>query len=231
MSVSPPSKGIRRTGSPDTGHGDVRERLLSAAAEVFAVSGYHASRVSDIVGRAGVAQGTFYLYFRSKEAIFLELADRFFARILAEGLDAYDPRDAASPEDVVAQVRAMWRVGIIRSREQPALVMTIVRDAPSLGPAVRDLVRGFYEHVADGVAAYMTVASERGLVRRLDPRLAGWLLTGLAERAMYYAVAIAPEADADWLADQLMTLEGGGLLAHWDDAWLTARAAEGGRSR
>ncbi|HUY51916.1 MAG TPA: TetR/AcrR family transcriptional regulator [Streptosporangiaceae bacterium] len=209
----------------------MRERLVSAAAEVFAVSGYHASKVSDIVGRAGVAQGTFYLYFRSKEAVFLELVDRFFTKTLAETLGAADPHEAATAADVAAQVRAMWRTLIVRCRQQPAAATAVLRDAPALGPEIRDRVRGYYEAIADGVAAYITVASRRGLTRRVDARLAGWLVQGLVDRAMYYALVIDPGADAGWLADQLMTVEGGGLLTHWDDAWLTPRAPEGGRSR
>ncbi len=231
MSVRTSQSRGRRPAAADAADGDTRERLVSAAAQVFAASGYHASRVSDIVARAGVAQGTFYLYFRSKEAVFLELVDRFFTRAIGETLGANDPRDAAGPRDVVAQVRAMWRTLIVRGREQPALVMAIVRDGASLGPAAGERVRGYYQRVAEDVAAYVTVALERGLMRRLDPRLVGWLVTGLIERAMYYAVAIAPEADAGWLADQFMTIEGGGLLTRWDDAWLTHAPPEGRRSQ
>ena len=210
----------RRVGRPAADSG-VRERLVSAAAEVFAVSGYHASRVSDIVARAGVAQGTFYLYFPSKEAVFLELVDRFFTRTLAETLGAADPAEAATAADVAAQVRAMWRTLIVRCRQQPAAAMAVLRDAPALGPDMRDRVRGYYERIAGAVAAYITVASGRGLARPVDARLAGWLVQGLVDRAMYYALVLDPGADADWLADQLMTVEGGGLLTHWDDAWLT----------
>ena len=79
------------------------------------------------------------------------------------------------------------------------------------------------------MAAYVAVASRRGLARQVDPWLAGWLVQGLVDRAMYYALVIKPGADPDWLADQLMTMEGGGLLTHWDDTWLT-RARKGRRS-
>ena len=210
---------------------DVRERLVASAAEVFAGDGFHASRVSDIVRGAEVAQGTFYLYFESKEAVFLELLERFFARILAETLGANDPREATTHERVVAQVRRMWRVLIVHCREEPALVTAILHDAPSLGPEVRALVRHSYERVAEALAGYAAVAWERGLVRPVDPRLAGWLVQGLADRAMYYAVVIDPQADVDRLADQLTTVECGGVLTRWDQTWLDPSAAEGSAPR
>jgi AcrR family transcriptional regulator len=209
----------------------VRERLVASAAEVFARDGFHASRVSDIVSGADVAQGTFYLYFESKEAIFVQLVERFFARLLAETLGAHDPRAATTHEQVVAQVRRMWRALIVRSREEPALVTAILHDAPSLGSDVRALVRRSYERVAEGLAGYAAVAWERGLVRQVDPRLAGWLVQGLAERAMYYAVVIDPQADVDRLADQLTTVECGGVLTRWDQTWLDPSAAEGSAPR
>ncbi|UVI30739.1 TetR/AcrR family transcriptional regulator [Paenibacillus spongiae] len=58
-----------------------REQLLAVAVERFAKYGYHSTKISDIVAQAGVAQGTFYWYFKSKEAIALEII-----RVGREGL-------------------------------------------------------------------------------------------------------------------------------------------------
>lgn len=54
-------------------NGERRQELLDIAVELFARNGYHQTKVSDIVRQAGVAQGTFYWYFKSKEAIALEI--------------------------------------------------------------------------------------------------------------------------------------------------------------
>lgn len=54
---------------------DKRRRILQAAVKVFARRGYFAARVSDIAARAGVADGTIYLYFDSKEDILVSLFD------------------------------------------------------------------------------------------------------------------------------------------------------------
>jgi AcrR family transcriptional regulator len=51
-----------------------REQILSAARDVFAEKGYESATISDIVKLAGVAQGTFYLYFESKKGVVVELA-------------------------------------------------------------------------------------------------------------------------------------------------------------
>jgi AcrR family transcriptional regulator len=67
--------------------GDRRSELLSAARAVFAVKGYESATVAEIVKRAGVAQGTFYLYFPGKEALagaFAEIAAERFVEVAAE---------------------------------------------------------------------------------------------------------------------------------------------------
>jgi TetR/AcrR family fatty acid metabolism transcriptional regulator len=61
---------------------DKRRRILDAAVRVFARKGYFSARVSDIAKKAGVADGTIYLYFRSKE----DLLGRLFDEVMSEHL-------------------------------------------------------------------------------------------------------------------------------------------------
>ncbi|TDG00738.1 TetR/AcrR family transcriptional regulator [Paenibacillus piri] len=54
---------------------DKKEGIIEAALKLFEEQGYHNTKVSDIVREAGVAQGTFYLYFKSKEDLFRSIAE------------------------------------------------------------------------------------------------------------------------------------------------------------
>src|SRR6187402_2020195 len=56
-----------------TAAGEKRERILTAAERVFAKSGFFSARVSDIAREAGVADGTIYLYFKSKDEVLISL--------------------------------------------------------------------------------------------------------------------------------------------------------------
>lgn len=77
--------------------GDKREAILRAATRVFARNGYFNSKVADIASAAGVADGTVYLYFKSKEEILHSIFDRSVDQAVAdareqlENLD--DPRE------------------------------------------------------------------------------------------------------------------------------------------
>lgn len=64
---------------------DKREAILRAAITVFARKGYFNSKVSDIAGEAGIADGTVYLYFKSKDEILHSVFDRAMAEFIAEG--------------------------------------------------------------------------------------------------------------------------------------------------
>jgi AcrR family transcriptional regulator len=69
------------------GRSDRRGQLLSAARHVFSKKGYDEATVAEIVTRAGVAQGTFYLYFPGKEALagaFAELVSERLAELAEE---------------------------------------------------------------------------------------------------------------------------------------------------
>ena len=58
-----------------------RAAVLEAARTRFADEGYHATSIDDIIETAGIARGTFYLYFESKRAIFDELLDELFTTL------------------------------------------------------------------------------------------------------------------------------------------------------
>jgi TetR/AcrR family transcriptional regulator, fatty acid metabolism regulator protein len=64
---------------------DKREAILRAAIKVFANKGYFNSKVADIAGQAGIADGTVYLYFKSKDEILHSIFDRAMAEFIAEG--------------------------------------------------------------------------------------------------------------------------------------------------
>lgn len=67
---------------------DTKDKLIEVAKELFSQKGYHETRVSDIVKKADVAQGTFYFYFKSKEDLFLNLIKKLHGELL-EKLSKY----------------------------------------------------------------------------------------------------------------------------------------------
>src|ERR1700752_90645 len=100
-----------------------RQVLLRAARDVFATKGYHEAKIDDIVARAKVAKGTFYLYFPDKRSVFSELVDGLFARLGAAILKV-DPG-----EDVEAQVKHNIRaiVAVLLDDKDLTLLLSYAR--------------------------------------------------------------------------------------------------------
>lgn len=73
---------------------DKREGIVEAALKLFEEQGYHQTKVSDIVREAGVAQGTFYLYFQSKEDLF-----RSIAKSCLDDISNALKRESIEPDD------------------------------------------------------------------------------------------------------------------------------------
>ena len=58
-----------------------REEILSAAISAFSNKGYHDTSISDIIENAGIARGTFYLYFENKRQIFDSVLDNLIVEL------------------------------------------------------------------------------------------------------------------------------------------------------
>ena len=75
----------RTTGQARAVVTDKREAILRAAIKVFAGKGFFNSKVADIASEAGIADGTVYLYFKSKDEILHSVFDRAMEEFISEG--------------------------------------------------------------------------------------------------------------------------------------------------
>ncbi len=201
------------TDSSVTTESHTQERILEAAKLVFAEKGYHAARVSDIVEQAGVAQGTFYLYFKSKQAIFTSLVDTFFSQLLEEALSAAPIEAVTSPEQMLQQVHNVWRIILRHFRDDRSLAYLILREARCIGPEFEERIQAYYQQAVGWLADYASKGAKLGLVRPLDPQLAAWAVLGMFERTVYQLVVLEGRDDIELMADQLLELELRGLMA------------------
>src|SRR5437667_8376350 len=96
-SVTPPLAAPARKTRPEAASGAKREVILRAAIDVFADRGYFNAQVADVARAAGVAAGTVYLYFRSKDDLLVSIFEKTMREALAEGraaaADLNEPRE------------------------------------------------------------------------------------------------------------------------------------------
>lgn len=159
--------------TPRTARGTAtKERLLRAAEQVFADVGYHDASIVKITEAAGVAMGTFYLYFKSKLEIFEDLVDDLNRRVR----QAMRAASADAPDRLAAE-RAGFRAFFDFTAQHPGLYR-VIRQAEFVSPPA---MRAHYEKIIGGYAEGLRVAIERGEIAPVDPDVAAWALMGMGE--------------------------------------------------
>lgn len=159
--------------------------ILRAARDVFARRGYHPAKIDDIVAAAGVARGTFYLYFEDKRAIFEEIVDGTFAK-LGEAIlrvDTDHPTWSVG-EQVKENVRRV--VGALLA--DPGTTKILLSDAVGLDPAFDEKLISFYEGVGKLLEESLVDGQERGLVSPGDTRMFAIMTLGALKEVVYQAV-------------------------------------------
>jgi AcrR family transcriptional regulator len=74
-----------------------REKLINSAIKIFSRKGYFNTKISDIVKDAGLAQGTFYIYFKSKKDIFAEIVNFVVSEIECT-IKKFERKEGSPPE-------------------------------------------------------------------------------------------------------------------------------------
>ncbi len=199
----------RKATREDPRSSNKRERILEAAVRVFAKHGFHGTRVSEIAKAAGVADGTIYLYFKSKDELLVSLFEDRVERLLAF-LETELPRAKSAPDKLRRVIEI--QLGLLDGERDLAEVVTVIlRQSTKLmkeyaapkftayldtigrvvaeGQAAGELRTDVSPHLAaraifgalDGIAMTWALGkADRGGLARASGQLAAIVLRGLA---------------------------------------------------
>jgi AcrR family transcriptional regulator len=191
---------------------DRRRQLLDAATTVFAEKGYRNAGVGDIIARAGVARGTFYLHFTSKQEIFLAIVEDFHGRV-TRALEAVDAEAAdAAAAGTHAALQASFRSWLGFFAADRDATRVILREASSIDPRFEKGFAEVRQVAAAHFAARFRALQQRGAVRAsIDPDLAAHLQLGMFDELLNVYILGDEHADLDALARNLADFEWSGV--------------------
>jgi len=150
-----------------------RVKLLRAAEKVFGNVGFYEARISEITRVAGVAAGTFYLYFDSKEELLRALIRQInhdLRRALSEGTNHLTNRAEAEARG--------FEIFFYEFLPRHRKLYRIIKQAEFADPPIYEW---YYERLAKGYARRLRAAMDQGELRDWDEHLAACALLGIAD--------------------------------------------------
>ncbi len=184
--------------------------ILRAAKEVFAARGYHATGVSHIIKRAGIARGTFYLYFKSKHAVLERLLEDVIqeidSRVKIIGVGRNDPPP-------LIQLRANLSSVMTHLLKDRAITRILLHHAVGLNPTIDRKLATFEVRLIRVIERSLRYGQQIRLVRSCDPRVVALCVLGMMKEVIRTASASRrAEARLDALVDEILTVGLKGVL-------------------
>jgi AcrR family transcriptional regulator len=171
VTAKPQLAGAGGDKTPRTARGERTVRLiLDAAAAEFGERGYHDASIARIAQRAGVAIGSFYTWFNSKEAVFRALV----ADMSRQVREHVVPHILAAPDRLAGE-----KAGIAAYLDFVRTHKALYRIIDESAFVAEDAYRRHYVEVADGYAASFEQAFGRGEVSDGDWQVRAWAIMGM----------------------------------------------------
>jgi AcrR family transcriptional regulator len=177
-----------------------RAQVLRHAKRIFARKGYHRTNVADIIARARIARGTFYLYFQNKKDLFEELLEQVVNE-LTQRIERLRP--GAGEPDPVDQLRAnLTRVlnYVLAERE---LTDILLNHSTGFDHELDDKIQDFYDRIAALIKRSLDLGIEMNLVRNADTRAVSYAILG-GIKEVIGMLSRSDDADTSALVEEIL---------------------------
>ena len=183
-----------------------RAQILQRARDVFARKGYHQAKIDDIVAAAGVARGTFYLYFQDKRSIFEELVNRFYRTIAM----------AVSRIDVALPLEQQIKTNIARVLnvflEDPGMAKILLADVGGLDIEFDRRLLAFYSDIETLLESSLGEGQELGIVQPGERRVVAHFVLGGVKEVLLQLVRAPVPVDRDAVIRDIYSVLSTGIL-------------------
>ena len=189
-----------------------RDEIMAAAKEVFARKGFHDTTIADIAKQAGLAYGSIYWYFDSKDELFhalMAVEEGALRSHLAAALAAVGVSDGEAGEE--APLRTAVQATLEFFEADKATVKLLLRDAYALGDRFEKHLGGIYERFIDDIETFIVAAQQRGHVVSAPARMVAYTLAALVGQLAHRRLSTDDDVTAAQVADFVVALVLDGL--------------------
>lgn len=143
--------------------GNKREKIINAAAKFFGEKGYHNTTTSEIAEAAGVAAGTIYIYFTSKEELIVAVFEEFLGRHM-ERLQA----GVESVDGPIARIRRLMTLGLELMENNPESAKIFLSQLRQSTTMIKTVAKRSSRAYKDIIEAVLTDGVAKGVFREMD---------------------------------------------------------------
>ncbi|MEE6176582.1 TetR/AcrR family transcriptional regulator [Mycobacterium sp. 050134] len=196
-----------------------RDQIMAAAKEVFARKGFHETTIADIAKQAGLAYGSVYWYFQSKDELFhalMAVEETALREHIASALSGVVGTDGSE-----ATLRTLLERSVLATLEyfeaDKATAKLLLRDPYALGERFERHLGGIYERFIDHLETFVVTAQERGEVVAAPPRMAAYSLAALVGQLAHRRLSTDDGVTAAQVTDFVVALVLDGLRPRADE--------------
>lgn len=214
MSVSKPFSVVSERNTKVRTATEREAELLGAAAHVFAEKGFHETKISDIVAHAGVAQGTFYLYFKNKNDILFRLISNCCARVLDKLAQASLAHEHVKTGQDYRAAGLTFYVDLFHMLEAERPILRLILTGPSgVDPAIDKMLGALREALTERVKSDLELGISAGYLRKCHTAVVAEALVGMVYHLAFERFVRGRDlgVDLECLAAEIVALENFGI--------------------
>lgn len=160
---------------------DKRERILAGALKAFARKGFYNTKVSEIAGEAGVADGTIYLYFKNKDDLLISLFEDRMEWVIGRLESELDTIDGGAFDKLVRAVEMHFQL----AADEPELAEFITVELRQSAKFMKEYKNPRFMDYLRILEGLVLEGQEEGQIREdLDARLIGRALFGALDEVL-----------------------------------------------
>ena len=153
-----------------------RQEIIRKAIHVFSQKGYHQTKISDITRALKISTGTFYLYFKNKRDLFIEVIDDVFRNIVGEAAVAIKEE-----KDFLERLRIRGRIFYKNYTKYSEILHQLRAEMASEEQWPGEKLQKIYHGLTKPVIREIDAAVKDGIIHEVDPDLLAYALTGSME--------------------------------------------------
>ncbi|MGH7900423.1 MAG: TetR/AcrR family transcriptional regulator [Thermodesulfobacteriota bacterium] len=183
-----------------------RERIIKVAAGLFSEKSYHDVTVDEIAEKVGVAKGTIYLYFPSKENLYLKILEDSY-----EAIESLLEREIAKTDPSTSKLRKVLSLIFEYYRRNLDVLRILSRDETHLIKEHFELTERWRMRRIRLYEKILEKGQKEGSFRNINTKLAALIIFGLVRSVMFF---YKTNKTAGEIAEEVYSVISEGILAH-----------------